>query len=198
VGFFVDFHRSLRHTSAIMSAPWNNWYHVTVHTYGSWLRGDPRGWRARHHREHVDGDYKHPPPKGMYDRLLARSQALMTRDPVRISTDLRQFVVDAVVEKLQSDQIEIIVAALDGNHLHLLARFPDHDPRHWTGRAKKHASHLLRQSELRDETGGIWAKRSKIHPIRDRQHQLNTFQYILAHQDRGAAIWRVARPQSHG
>ena len=37
---------------------WNHWYHCTAHTYGTWLRGDPRGWRARHHREHVDGDYR--------------------------------------------------------------------------------------------------------------------------------------------
>lgn len=38
--------------------PWNSWYHVTIHVYGSWLRGDPRGWRSRHHREHADGDYE--------------------------------------------------------------------------------------------------------------------------------------------
>src|SRR4029079_6566514 len=44
--------------------PWNAWYHVTNHVCGSWVRGDPRGWRSRHHREHVDGDYKNPPPTG--------------------------------------------------------------------------------------------------------------------------------------
>jgi len=80
-------------------APWNNWYHVTVHVYGSWLRGDPRGWRARHHREHVDGDYKHPSPKGKYDNLYELSKALMKRDPVRIATELRQFIANAVAEK---------------------------------------------------------------------------------------------------
>ena len=35
---------------------WRGWYHVTGGTYGSWLPGDPRGWRARGRREHVDGD----------------------------------------------------------------------------------------------------------------------------------------------
>jgi hypothetical protein len=60
-GFFLIaelFHATLR----LMGKAWNDWYHVVVHVYGSWLRGDPRGWRARHHREHVDGDYKNPPP----------------------------------------------------------------------------------------------------------------------------------------
>ena len=62
-------------------SPWNDWYHTTAHTYGTWLRGDARGWRARHHREHVDGDYRNPPPKGKYDALYQYSKSLMKRDP---------------------------------------------------------------------------------------------------------------------
>jgi hypothetical protein len=33
------------------------WYHVIISTYGGWLHGDPRGFRTRHHRAHVEGDY---------------------------------------------------------------------------------------------------------------------------------------------
>ena len=43
-----------------------SWYHVVLTTYGAWLPGDPRGFRTRHHREHVPGDYKAPPPVGMF------------------------------------------------------------------------------------------------------------------------------------
>src|SRR5204862_5246205 len=93
--------------------PWNDWYHVTNHVYGSWLRGDPRGWRSRHHREHVDGDYKNPPPKGKYDALLEYSKSLMKRDPVKINRDLRQFVLDAIVEKLLANNITTVIACLD-------------------------------------------------------------------------------------
>jgi len=74
--------------------PWNNWYHVTIHTYGSWLRGDPRGWRSRHHKDHVNGDYKNLPEKGKYDALLELSKSVMTRDPVRIAKPLRTFVLE--------------------------------------------------------------------------------------------------------
>src|SRR5271154_3034747 len=102
-----------------MPPPWRHWYHITIHTYGSWLRGDSRGWRARHHREHVDGDYMNPPPRGKYDALFAYSKSLMKRDPVRINRELRQFVLDKVVERLHQWKIEIKVASLDGNHLHL-------------------------------------------------------------------------------
>ena len=29
---------------------WNGWYHVTGNTYGTWLPGDPRGWRECHRK----------------------------------------------------------------------------------------------------------------------------------------------------
>jgi hypothetical protein len=172
---------------------WNDWYHIVALVYGPGLRGDPRGWRTFHHREHVEGDYKNPPAKGSFQRLQARTLSLMKREPVAIEKELRGFVVLAVVEKLQRDLVEVLAAAMDGKHLHVLARFSDHKPGIWIGRAKKHASHLLRQEGLRVEEGGLWARRSGVDPIRDRGHQVNTFRYILAHADRGAAVWRFDR-----
>ena len=176
-----------------MPKSWIDWYHITVHAYGSWLRGDPRGWRSRDHREHVQGDYKNPPPKGKYDRLSAKSKSLMPREPVRIATDLRKFVVDSFVERLHRDDIEVLAASVDSKHIHLVARFEDHRPHHWIGRAKKHVSHLLRQEGLREDEGGLWAKRSRAEPIKDRKHQLNCFRYIIAHSSKGAVIWRIDR-----
>jgi hypothetical protein len=180
-------------TQATSKPPWNHWYHVTVHAYGSWLRGDPRGWRSIHHREHVDGDYKNPPPKGKYDKLYELSKALMKRDPVRIATELRQFVADAIAESLQRNGIEVLITSVDAKHLHVLARFSDHNPRHWIGLAKKHASHSVRQQGLRTDEGGLWAKRSRAEPITGRRHQVQAFSYILAHAKRGARVWRFDR-----
>jgi len=37
--------------------PWNHWYHVNGNTYGTWLPGDPRGWRSYKHKRHVEGEY---------------------------------------------------------------------------------------------------------------------------------------------
>lgn len=103
---------------------WNGWYHVNGNTYGTWLRGDSRGWRARHHREHVDGDYKDPPPAGTYDRLLARSRWLMTREPVHLSGAARKLACRVMVESLRRDGVEVIALCVDDHHFHLLARFP--------------------------------------------------------------------------
>lgn len=54
------------------------------HTYGTWLPWDGRGFRTRHHREHVDGDYRSPPPVGMYNGLRRHSKSSMKREPVHL------------------------------------------------------------------------------------------------------------------
>jgi len=36
---------------------------------------------------------------------------------------------------------------------------------------------------------GLWAKRGKDNPIKDRQHQLNSVEYIADHGDRGAVVY---------
>jgi hypothetical protein len=177
------------------AGPWNDWYHVTVHAYGSWLRGDSRGWRARHHREHVDGDYRRPPAAGSYDRLNAFSKKLMTRDPVQIASAMRGFVANAIAEKLSADGIQVLIVSMSEKHLHVLARFSKHNPRMMLGYAKKYATQQLKAHGfavgLDLQLGeGIWAKRSRAEPITSRAHQLHTFNYIRDHKEEGAEIWR--------
>lgn len=171
-----------------MPRAWNGWYHLTSSTYGTWHRGDPRGWRTRHHREHVEGDYRNPPAPGTFEETLALSKRLMKRPPVRLSVDQRIVIVSALVEKLSDDGCDPLAVTMTRNHAHVLARFRDHDPREWFGRAKKHASHTLRLAG-RTEPGGIWGVRSQVVPITDRAHQINTLSYILAHADEGGATW---------
>lgn len=92
-------------------------------TYGTWLRGDPRGWRARHHREHVDGDYKNPPPPGEYDEMFARSKDLMKRDEVLLDRDQRVIACREMGKAFLYHKIELIDLSVGAAHFHLLARF---------------------------------------------------------------------------
>jgi len=165
---------------------WNGWYHVDGHTYGTWLRGDPRGWRSRKHREHVDGDYRHPPPEGMYDDLWAHSKALMKHDPVHLDRHARRAAGQALVEMLRQQNTELLVLSMDAVHFHLLGRFAGGGIRSVVGRAKKHAYHVLRSA---GHTGRLWARRCRPLPVTDRAHQLNVFRYIRNHGARGAWVW---------
>ncbi len=162
------------------------WFHVMGNTYGTWLRGDRRGWRARHHREHVDGDYRNPPPSGKYDWLQEQSRRLMTRSPVRLTSAQREIGGRALVEKLLELHVQLLALSLGRSHFHRLGKFPPPLVRKVVGFAKRNAAFRLRAAGLE---GGVWAVRCKVEPIRDRAHQLNTFQYVLNHVNEGARVW---------
>jgi len=167
------------------------WFHVIMGTYGSWLYGDPRGFRTRHHREHVEGDYKNPPPAGRYNAQLTRSRRLLKQPPVVLSKDWRPVIGGAVRDKLLAAGAQVLCVSMSGQHCHYLAKMPPGPvPRKWTGMAKRH-SHFI--ADGRGWSGLLWAVRCKVGPVRDRPHQLNTYAYILDHVCEGAWVWDFRR-----
>jgi len=186
---------------------WNGWYHVNGNTYGTWLPGDPRGWRARHHREHVDGDYRSPPLPDECVEKHARSKRLLARPPVHLSERARTLACQTMVRVLQDKACEVIALSVDDHHFHILLRFPSHSrvaPRSQTGRhgaslalarycvgiAKKSSARALSEASL-VPPGGVWTTRFRCLPIADRAHQVNVARYIADHRQRGAAVWTV-------
>jgi hypothetical protein len=187
---------------------WNNWFHCIGTTYGAWLRGDPRGWRSRKHREHVPYDYQHPPPPGTYDRLNAYSKFIMHRQTVTLEWAERVAVCRKIYEALAFHNVEVVQLCVSATHFHVLCRFEsvspgiaipgldnprastNRNPRHLIGVAKKESARALSASGVRPE-GGIWVVRCKCKPIRDRRHQVRVARYIYAHYKRGAAVWAL-------
>ena len=165
---------------------WNGWYHVTGNTYGTWLHGDRRGWRTRHGRDHVNGDYKNPPAAGAFEGLEAYSKGAMRGSPIHLSGSNRRTACEQMVAKLTLSGVEVLAMCLGRDHYHVLSRFPDTRVRHWIGLAKKHSSFVLRHSSL---AGRVWARGCRPLPIRDRKHQVNVYNYICKHQSRGAYVW---------
>lgn len=179
-----------------MGKAFNHWYHVTAWTYGQWVRGDLRGWRARRHREHCEGDYRNRPDPDEHARERKFSYDAMKRDPVKLASHLRQIVLDAVMQNLLDNKIQVLCAELDGVHLHVLARFTLDNVRRQMGWSKLHATKTLKAHctavgyDLGLQKGeGIWAKRCGVKPIADRNHQLDTVAYILDHEQQGATTW---------
>lgn len=163
------------------------WTHFVETVYGAWLYVDRRGFRTRHHRQHIAGDYKSPPPAGKYDHLLRRSRQSLKQQPVVVSAQWRPIVGGAVRDRLGDLGCYALCLAQCDQHLHLLAKLPrDASPRHWMGLAKKHATF---EAKARGWTGRLWGRRGKEIHIRDRAHQLNVYHYILDHAHEGAWIW---------
>jgi hypothetical protein len=162
------------------------WYHVVLTTYGAWLYGDRRGFRTRHHREHVEGDYKNPPPPEQYAAQERRSRMALKQDVVTLPAELRRVVGSAIKERLIDLGALLIAIAVAPQHIHFLAKMPAGKQRAWSGFAKRHGWFVLRAQGW---VGKLWGKRSKAVPVRDRTHQLNAFEYIKRHVEEGAWVW---------
>jgi hypothetical protein len=171
----------------------------------------------RHHREHVEGDYRKPPPAGIYESRHRRAEDSLRFDPVTLRPDDRAVVCRAMARTLLAYGVELIDMSVGGQHFHVLCRFPlelppspdgsqrpmpqnlladgrDPIPRHVLGRAKRAASVAMLRSgpkTKKPEGRPLWAKRAKFEPIRNRQHQLNLVGYIRDHACEGAVIHRA-------
>jgi len=165
---------------------WNGWYHVNGNTYGTWLPGDPRGWREQGHKRHVCGDYQNPPPLGSGNALHRHSKRLLKQLPVHLTVNQRLIAGRSMVEMLLTQRIELLVLSLDDIHYHLLGRFPSVQVRPIVGRAKKHAYFELHGQGF---VGHLWGQSSNVVPITGRNHQLNVFRYVNDHKTKGAWVW---------
>lgn len=186
--------------------PWENWLHCNGNTYGTWLRGDPRGWRSRHHREHVEGDYKNPPPAEMYDALHAQSKTLMKWSPVILTPEQRRVACLALAEALLLfHQVELVDVCLTAKHWHILARFTPwgeppvqkREPRRLIGLAKTGANKKLKDAGIPVENSA-WGEKCRCKPIEDAQHFANVKLSIPKHIREGAAVDSLLRREVKG
>ena len=182
-----------------MTFAWEDWYHCVGNTYGSWLPGDPRGFCTHHHRKHIDGDYKNPPPQGKYDKLQQFSTQVMRRDTVSLNIQQQQIVLDCFEDSLLMNEVPIAIMSVSATHAHILVQFirgrktlsgkPIADPaRHYFGIARKRAARQLSDEGL-IAPGGVWSKSTTIVPIEDERHFNNVLGYITRHKEEGAIIW---------
>jgi hypothetical protein len=111
------------------------------------------------------------------------------RDPVYLDLQQRRVALWAIVMSLLQRNIEVRMAALEGTRLHLLAPFPDRDPRHWVAIAKKESSHALEQAGM-NVKGGVWEAGCKCWPIFGPAHEAHAADHIARCLWRGAEVWK--------
>ena len=169
---------------------WNHWYYLIATAYGQWLRGDPRGWRERHHRQHVPGDYKNPPPDSKFRRsLYAYSESLLKHAPQFFHSDDRPFIGETIRGTFEFQKTRAEVISTGGEHIHALVQCPDNNPEDVIGRSKQFVWTKFHEGLPRPLAQAFWAKRPYGKPIRDEQHFVEAVQYILDHEQEGAWIW---------
>jgi hypothetical protein len=169
---------------AHMPARWDDWVHAIISTYGTWLPGDPRGFRDHDHRVHSSGDYKRPPPSGEHAGLHRYARERSGPEVV-IPVVLRRPVAEALGEKLMSIGCPPRILAVGKVHGHILLRVGAADAKPIVGRAKQLASHRVRV-EL---PGTIWAQGCNVVRIEGESHYRWVVGYIEKHRREGASVW---------
>ncbi|QDU34815.1 hypothetical protein KS4_28910 [Poriferisphaera corsica] len=169
-------------------------FHVILHTYGSWLPGDPKGFRAVKHKKHCEGDWKNPPPNGLHNGLLNYSQSI-SNPVVSLNIAQRRIVAEAIADNLNHQGAKISICSVSEQHAHLLGEFPIDEVHYkpqinqYMQRCKTWAAKRLRDA---DEWGGgtLWAQGSKVVRINDRRHWDNVYAYIKRHVNEHAYIYQ--------
>jgi len=166
-------------------------YHVTWGTYGSWLPGDPRGFRTRHHRQHVAGDYRHPPAPGTYDGLHAHARRSLKASPVTLPRDLREIVGRRCLDRFAEEGVAVTALSVGGQHAHAALSCPEDGLKQMVGRVKKASSHRVRDCL----PGRLWQGGCHPVPVRDESHWRKVIEYIAAH---APAAWVWLHPNARG
>lgn len=170
------------------------WFHVQWSSFASWLPGDPRGFRNHQHRVHSSGDYKHPPPEGEHALLHHYATQVQRGAPVWLDAPARALAGAAILDKAEREGVLIVALAVNATHVHVLLRTEsDRLPDQLAG-LKRHSSHALRPRKPEGE-GRVWAARWHVTPVRNREHQVNTYRYILDHGCREQAWTWGCKPE---
>ncbi|MBL4700628.1 MAG: hypothetical protein JKX85_05145 [Phycisphaeraceae bacterium] len=169
-----------------MPKPGYAWWHLVLHTKGSWLHGDPRGFRTRQHRIHSSGDYKSPPPSGEHQNLHQYEKEKL-KNAVVIPTHLYQIIGQALYLKSSKMNVKTLAISVGPTHAHLQVELENNYKvalKH-TAKIKQAASYAVRNAL----PGSLWARGGKPIAISDLKHQIRVYQYIQTHAKQGDWVW---------
>jgi REP element-mobilizing transposase RayT len=163
------------------------WWHIVVSTWKSWLPADKRGFRSRDHKIHSSGDYKNPPPIEEHAGLRNYHQQ-KSSEPIVIPADLHETAGRAILAKLKKGNYRVLAVSVSATHSHWLVELPSdyEETKQIAGQCKAKSSHAIRDRV----PGRVWGSGGSFKRIKDRQHHLNAYHYILDQED--AWIWDFA------
>jgi REP element-mobilizing transposase RayT len=167
-----------------MPTPSKCWWHNILSTHGSWLPGNPRGFRSREHRIHSSGDYKNPPPPGEHAGLH-RYHSKRTKKTVLLAAD-REVVGRSLWQRAEELGHRMRTIAVSFTHAHMLVEMPDDKKKMKTamGECKRTASFNV--SENYEST--LWAKLGDFNRVETQDYWENCHHYILG-QEQSWIMW---------
>jgi hypothetical protein len=172
----------------------NGWWLVTWTTYGSWLPGDPRGFRTWRGYERVappprfatNSDDTYEPTK--YSDRYAKAKTLCSA-AVRLNTDHRATAVRAIVSDVDAMQIPAAVLAVADWHVHFVGQFGSRPIRPTVGRLKSVATRAIKELDNNFDPKRSWTKGCHMKSLNDDASLIAACRYVARHAAQGAVVY---------
>ena len=133
-------------------------YHITFHTYGTWLTGDERG------SVKVPQNQPAQPRLGHQPHLVAHIQNQMHQQPAQLGNALRASVETSIVGVCDYREWTLYAINVRQNHVHAVVSAPCGADK-IRDDFKAYATRHLRQKRLADQGEAIWAEGGSGHVV---------------------------------
>ena len=153
-------------------------YFITFRTYGTWLRGDQRGWWPRAPRQGL------PPAEGPAPGLRNTDAASLRNPPVRLSDEACAAVRAAVLAACRKRGWCVLALSVQATHTHLVV-VAQEAPEHVMATLKAWATRRLRATRLITRKTLVWARHGSTVYLWDDPSVTDACDYVLHRQSPG-------------
>lgn len=150
-------------------------YFLTWTTYGTWLRGDPRGSVVEENRRGVP--YAEPNPT-----LTRRDTASLKHQPVLLDTDARRIVHESIEETCAQRGWALHACSVRTNHVHAVVSAIN-PPEHVMASLKSWGTRWLRERCGYPADDRVWTKHGSTRTLFDEPSVEKAIDYVLRFQD---------------
>ena len=157
------------------------WRHVQISTRNTWLHGNPKGFRHRHHDIHSSGDYKHPPAEGEHAGLHTHFKNVAGSE-VHLPPEVRPTIGRAIVAHFREREYRVLAVSVNKVHSHFVVELPKDRAtvKRIVGDAKRSSSRAVKKAL----PGRVWSAGCNPEPVTSRSHLKNAYGYVLYKQGR--------------
>ncbi len=150
-------------------------YFLTWTTYGTWLRGDPRG--------SVVDDNRFGAPYAEHDPTLSRDDARRMRgEPFVLTPEMRDVVRDAIIAVCEHRGWRTHAVNVRSNHVHVVLTSDAHANKTLAG-LKAWTTRKLRESGLVRAAQSVWTTHGSTRHLFDTASLAAAVDYVIRHQD---------------